>query len=84
MTNQYRYLVVLKPTVYEDEVGYTVNVPALPGCITEGDTVEEALANAREAIGLYIESLMADNLPTPPSDEVIATVEVPVTSPAAV
>lgn len=55
MTNQYRYLVVLKPTVYEDEVGYTVNVPALPGCITEGDTVEEALANAREAIGLYIE-----------------------------
>lgn len=84
MTNQYRYLVVLKPTVYEDEVGYTVNVPALPGCITEGDTVEEALANAREAIGLYIESLMADNLPIPPSDEVIATVEVPVTSPAAV
>lgn len=84
MTNQYRYHVVLKPTVYEDEVGYTVNVPALPGCITEGDTVEEALANAREAIGLYIESLMADNLPIPPSDEVIATVEVPVTSPAAV
>lgn len=50
----------------------------------KGDTVEEALANAREAIGLYIESLMADNLPIPPSDEVIATVEVPVASPAAV
>jgi predicted RNase H-like HicB family nuclease len=84
VTNQYRYLVVLKPTVYEDEVGYTVNIPALPGCITESDTVEEALANAREAISLYIESLMADNLPIPPSDEVIATVEVPVASPAPV
>lgn len=78
MTSPYRYLVVLKPTTYEDEVGYTVNVPALSGCITEGDTVEAALTNAREAIGLYIESLIADNLPIPPSDEVIATVEVAV------
>ncbi len=78
MTSPYRYLVVLTPTVEEDEVGYTVTVPALSGCITEGDTVEEALSNAREAIGLYIESLMADNLPIPASDEVIATVEVPV------
>jgi antitoxin HicB len=37
--------------------GYTVEVPSLPGCITEGDTVEEALANARDAIGVYIEAL---------------------------
>ncbi len=34
--------------------GYTVEVPSLPGCVTEGDTVEEALANARDAIDLYI------------------------------
>jgi predicted RNase H-like HicB family nuclease len=35
--------------------GYTVYVPALPGCISEGDTIEEALANIKEAIELYLE-----------------------------
>jgi len=39
--------IVLEPS---DEGGYTVYVPSLPGCISEGDTVEEALANIREAI----------------------------------
>ncbi len=38
-----------------DEGGYTVHVPALPGCISEGDTVEESLQNIREAIELYLE-----------------------------
>jgi len=44
--------VVLEPS---DEGGYTVYVPSLPGCISEGDTVEEALANIQEAIELYLE-----------------------------
>ena len=44
--------VVLEPS---DEGGYTVYVPSLSGCISEGDTIEEALANIREAIELYIE-----------------------------
>jgi len=44
--------VVLEPS---DEGGYTVYVPSLPGCISEGETEEEALANIREAIGLYLE-----------------------------
>lgn len=39
--------------------GYTVIVPSLPGCVTEGNTMEEALANAREAIDLHIESMIA-------------------------
>lgn len=39
--------------------GYVVEVPSLPGCFTQGDTVDEALANAREAIALHIESLLA-------------------------
>lgn len=43
--------VVLEPS---DEGGYTVIVPALPGCISEGDTKEEALRNIREAIELYL------------------------------
>ena len=41
----------------KDEDGYMVTVPALPGCITQGDTVEEALEMAKEAIGLYLEEL---------------------------
>jgi len=46
-----RLKVVLEPS---DEGGYTVYVPALPGCISEGETVEDALANIREAIRLYL------------------------------
>ncbi len=48
------YKILLKP---EPEGGFTVNVPALPGCITYGETLEEAKVNAKEAIELYIESL---------------------------
>ncbi len=40
-----------------EEGGYTVTVPALPGCISEGDTRDEALSNIREAIELYLEPL---------------------------
>ncbi len=40
-----------------DEGGFTVYVPALPGCISEGDTLEEARLNIREAIELYLEPL---------------------------
>jgi antitoxin HicB len=48
------YKVLLRP---EPERGYTVNVPALPGCITYGETLEVAKHNAQEAIELYVESL---------------------------
>jgi predicted RNase H-like HicB family nuclease len=44
--------VVLEP---QEEGGYTVNVPSLPGCISEGDNKEEALHNIKEAIELYLE-----------------------------
>lgn len=43
-----------------DEGGFTVFVPALPGCITEGNTREEALANIREAIELYLDACEDD------------------------
>ena len=46
--------VILEPS---DEGGYTVSVPALPGCISEGDNIDEALANIQEAIKLYLEPL---------------------------
>lgn len=41
----------------EPEGGFTVSVPILPGCITYGDNVDEAIAMAKEAIELYIEDL---------------------------
>lgn len=44
---------------------YTVTVPALPGCITQGDTWEEAVANAQEAIRGYIETLRDLGKPIP-------------------
>jgi predicted RNase H-like HicB family nuclease len=43
-----------------EEGGFTALVPALPGCISEGDTREEALANIREAIELYLEPIEDD------------------------
>jgi antitoxin HicB len=60
-----RYTVVLIPTEYEHEAAYTVRVPALPGCITEGDSVEEALANAKEAIEGHLLSLRRRGLSIP-------------------
>ncbi len=49
--------VILEPS---EEGGYTVYAPSLPGCISEGETVEEALQNIREAIELYMEPVEDD------------------------
>lgn len=54
--------VVLEPS---DEGGYTVWVPSLPGCISEGETAEEALASIREAIDLYLEPVEDDMVAEP-------------------
>ncbi len=62
-----RFRVILEPN---ESGGYTVTVPLLPGCISEGDTKEEALANIKEAIELYMESLEADGEPIPAEEAV--------------
>jgi predicted RNase H-like HicB family nuclease len=49
--------VVLEPS---DEGGYTAYVPSLPGCISEGEDIKEALANIYEATGLYLEPTEGD------------------------
>ncbi len=54
------FKIILEPS---EDGGYTALVPALPGCISEGDTEEEALANIREAIRLYLEPLQDDPEP---------------------
>jgi predicted RNase H-like HicB family nuclease len=55
-----RFRVVLEPC---EEGGYTVYVPSLPGCISEGDTVEESMENIKKAIELYLEPVDDDWLP---------------------
>ena len=52
-----RFKVVLETA---EEGGHTISVTSLPGCISEGDTKEEALKNIREAIELYLESKAED------------------------
>ena len=52
-----RIKVILEPS---EEGGYTVFVPSLPGCISEGDTKEQALKNIQDAIELYLEPLEED------------------------
>jgi len=49
--------IVLEPS---DEGGYSAYVPSLPGCFSEGDDAEEAMANIREAIELYLEPVDDD------------------------
>ena len=59
--------VLLEPS---DEGGFTAIVPSLPGCISEGDTKEEALKNIREAINLYLEPV-EDDLATSSGSELL-------------
>jgi len=52
--------------IYSGEDGYWVaECPSLPGCISQGKTKEEAIANIKEAINGYIAALEEDNLPVP-------------------
>ncbi len=59
-----RYAVTLQP---EEDGGFSVIVPALRGCVSQGDTVEEAIRNIAEAIELSVECLAEEGLPVPPS-----------------
>jgi len=61
-----KYRVVLEP---QEEGGFTVYVPALPGCVSQGETVEEATESIKEAIGLYLESLRARKIAAPKIEE---------------
>jgi len=51
----------------DDDGVFVIEVPALPGCISQGNTRKEALRNIQEAITAYLESLKAHNEPIPPS-----------------
>jgi antitoxin HicB len=73
---EYSYTVLLEP---DPETGtWTVTVPALPGVVTQGDSVDDALAMAKDAIRLHIEGLIADGEQVPEERErpQLATVQV--------
>jgi predicted RNase H-like HicB family nuclease len=60
-----KYTVVLQR---ENGGGYVATVPALPGCVSQGDTREEALKNIEEAMELYLEDVKAAGEPIPTED----------------
>jgi antitoxin HicB len=66
-TKEYSFTVLFEPA---EEGGYVVTCPALPGLVTEGDTLEEAREMAKDAIRVYLESLQKDGQPIP-SDKAI-------------
>ena len=65
---QYTYKIILHKA---PEGGYTVSVPALPGCITEGDNVDQAIAMAKEAIELYVEELQSREMEIPDDSDTL-------------
>jgi predicted RNase H-like HicB family nuclease len=67
------YSVVLH---HADEGGYWVEVPALPGCYSQGESREEAVGNVREAIELYLEGLQERGAEVPRDDDVVFRVTV--------
>ena len=60
--------IILEPS---ENGGYTVYVPSLPGCISEGDTKEEAIKNIQEAIELYLEPVEDDIIPFQKKAEIL-------------
>lgn len=72
----YQYTALFEPD--EKSGGFTVTIPSLPGCISEGDTFEEALANIQEAASLYIEVMQKRKslIPMDQKGVVIAPVEI--------
>jgi predicted RNase H-like HicB family nuclease len=69
------YTVLIEP---EEEGGYHAFCPALPGCHTQGETIEETLENIKEAVELYIESLKAHGEELPEENYLIKPVQVAV------
>ena len=59
----------------DDDGIYVVTVPALPGCISDGRTVEEAISNIREAIRGFIDDMNADGEPIPHDIDIIGNIE---------
>jgi predicted RNase H-like HicB family nuclease len=77
---QYHFTVVLEPD-HEEPDRYNVHVPALSGCLTYGESIEDALKNAREAITGYVECLLADGESVPAEMNPTIATSIVVTAP---
>ena len=64
----YDFKVILEP---DEESGYVVTCPSLSGCYSQGETIDEALSNIREAIELYLEPAEDDYLPSKDKAEIL-------------
>lgn len=73
MANQRRYTVVMEP---EEDGGYSVHCPALPGCVSQADTREEALENIQETILLVLDVMNEDGTPIPAETPEVITEEI--------
>jgi predicted RNase H-like HicB family nuclease len=73
-----RYTVLLTPD--HENGGFTVRVPELPGCVTEGDSYEEAMERAREAIELWIEAAVqvGDDVRIEATPPIVASIDIDV------
>lgn len=78
-----KYTLLLRATDEDEEPGYSVIVPELPGCFTQGNTFEEAIEHAKEAILGYLEVLLADGEEIPIETKPYIMVPVDVPEPAA-
>ncbi|MCL4535286.1 MAG: type II toxin-antitoxin system HicB family antitoxin [Chloroflexi bacterium] len=76
MTRHLRYTIILHP---DPEGGYAVEVPALPGCHTQGETIAEAIAAVKDAIRPCVEDLIDSGEPVPvetePAQAIVIDVE---------
>ncbi|TSC86615.1 MAG: hypothetical protein G01um10147_827 [Microgenomates group bacterium Gr01-1014_7] len=69
----FKYTAVFEP---DPTGGFTATIPALPGCISEGDSFEEALTNIKEAAELYLEDLKRSEIPNERGPIVVSPIEV--------
>ena len=67
----YDFTVLLEPE--QEEGGYVVSCPALPGCYSQGSTIDEALENIKEAIQVCLEDRQAQNQPIPESSRTLVS-----------
>ncbi len=72
-----KYTAIFEPA---EEGGYVVSVPALPGCMTQGETLEEAIEMIKDAISGYIASLRKHNepIPTESGPSLVRVIDIPV------
>lgn len=72
IANVLQYTAVFEP----EKKGYSVTIPALPGCISQGESFEEALANIKEAAELYLEDLNEGEIPREEKPIVVSPIQV--------